>query len=341
MIVGEGGAESSVVVEHAGDAVEAEAVEVEFVDPVAGVGEEKVEDFGFAVVEAAGVPGGVVAAFAGVEILIGGAVEAGEAFGFVFDGVGVNEVDDDGDAGFMRGVDELFEFFGGAEAGGGGEEVGDVIAEGAIVGVFHDAHELDGVVAGLNDAGQGVLAKFGVGADFGFFLCHADVGFIDEGVANAFFGLGMVPGVGGGWIPNLGGEDVGLWVLNGAAGIGGYAFAAAAGPKYLKFVEVFVLEDFKGEFDFPDAGLIAVVEGEGFLNGPVGEVADEIEGGGVGCPFSEDPFIVAVVQAEIFVCIGKFIETHGVLGEAFFKVLNKVGAAVEFGGVGLEEGVLF
>ena len=102
----EGGAEAAVVVEHAGDAVEAEAVEVEFVDPVAGVGEEEVEDFGFSVVEAAGVPGGVVAAFAGVEVLVGGAVEAGEAFGFVFDGVGVDEVDDDGDAGLVAGVDE-------------------------------------------------------------------------------------------------------------------------------------------------------------------------------------------------------------------------------------------
>ena len=219
------------VVEHAGDAIEAEAVEVEFVDPVAGVGEEKVEDFWFAVVEAAGVPGGVVAAVAGVKVLVGGAVEAGEAFVFVFDGVGMNEVDDDGDAGFVCGVDELFEFFGGAESGGGGVEVGDVIAEGAVVGVFHDAHELDGVVAGLNDAGEGVFAKFGVGADFGFFLCHADVGFVDEGVADAFFGVGMIPGVGGGWIPNLGRKNVGLWVLYGAAGVGGNAFAAAAGPK--------------------------------------------------------------------------------------------------------------
>ena len=82
--------------------------------------------------------------------------------------------------------------------------------------------------------------------------------------------------------------------------------------------------------------MIAVVEGEGFLKGPVGEVADEIEGGGVGGPFSEDPFIVAFVQAEIFVCIGKLIETHGVLGEAFFKILYVLGSAFEFGGVGLE-----
>ena len=77
MIVGEGSTEPVVVVEHASDAVEAEAVKVEFVDPVAGIGEKKVENFGFAVVEAAGVPCWVVTAFAGVKILIGGTVEAG------------------------------------------------------------------------------------------------------------------------------------------------------------------------------------------------------------------------------------------------------------------------
>ena len=235
-VVVEGGAEAAVVVEHAGDAVEAEAVEVEFVDPVAGVGEEEVEDFGFAVVEAAGVPGGVVAAFAGVEVLVGGSVEAGEAFGFVFNGVGVDEVDDDGDAGLVAGVDEVFEFFGGAEAGGGGEEAGDVIAEGGVVGVFDDAHDLEGVVAGVDDAGEGVFAEFVVGSDFGFFLGHADVGFVYDGVLNAFFGVGVLPLVGLGWVPDLGGEDMGLGVLDGAAGVGGDAFGIAAGPEDVEFV---------------------------------------------------------------------------------------------------------
>ena len=59
------------VVEHASDAIEAKAVEIELVDPVAGVGEKKVEDFRFTVVEAAGVPSGVVTAFTGMKILIG------------------------------------------------------------------------------------------------------------------------------------------------------------------------------------------------------------------------------------------------------------------------------
>ena len=119
-----------------------------------------------------------------------------------------------------------------------------MIAERAVVGVFHDAHELDSVVSGLNDARQGLYAEFGVSANLSIFLCHADMGFIDEGVANAFFGVGMAPGVWGGRIPDLSGKDVSLWVLNGSPCVGGNAFAAATGPKYVQFVEVFVLDGF-------------------------------------------------------------------------------------------------
>ena len=216
-----------------------------------------------------------------------------------------------------------------------------MIAEGAVVGVFHNTHELDSVVSSLNDAGQGLYAEFGVGANFGIFLCHANMGFVYEGVANAFFGVGMAPGVGGMRIPDLSRKDVGLWVLNGSPGIGRNAFTATAGPKYLQFVEIFVLDGFYGELDFPDAGLIAVVEGEAFLNGPVGEVANEIEGGSVGRPFAKDPFILSFVQSKIFMRIGKFVETHAVLGEAFFKFLNVLGSAFEIGFIGFKKGILF
>ena len=102
--------------------------------------------------------------------------------------------------------------------------------------MFDDAHDLEGVVAGCDDAGEGVFAEFGVGSDFGFFLGHADVGFIDDGVLDAFFGVGLLPLVGLGGVPDLGGEDVGLGVLDGAACVGGDALGVAAGPEDVEFV---------------------------------------------------------------------------------------------------------
>ena len=60
------------------------------------------------------------------------------------------------------------------------KKVGHVVAEGAVVGVLHDGHELDGVVAEGFDAGEDVGGELVVGADFFFFGGHADVGFVDS-----------------------------------------------------------------------------------------------------------------------------------------------------------------
>ena len=204
-----------------------------------------------------------------------------------------------------------------------------MIAKGAIVGVFHNAHKLNSVVPGLNDSRKGMFTEFGIGANFGIFLCHADVSFVYKGIANAFFWVWIAPGVGGGRIPDLGRKDVSFWILNSTSCVGGNSFAAATRPKYLQFVEVFVSDSFERKFDFPDAGLISVVESEDFLNSPVGEVTNEIEGGGVGRPFTKDPFILPFVETKIFMRIGKFVETHAVLGEAFFKIFNVFGSTFE------------
>ena len=69
-VVAEGFAEAVAVVEHGGDAVEAEAVEAVLVEPELAVGEQEVEHFVAAVVEAERVPGAVFAPLAGVEVLV-------------------------------------------------------------------------------------------------------------------------------------------------------------------------------------------------------------------------------------------------------------------------------
>lgn len=59
----------------------------------------------------------------------------------------------------VGGIDELLELFGRAEAGRDGEEVGDLVAEGGVVGVLHHGHQLNGRVARLLDVGQQVLSE--------------------------------------------------------------------------------------------------------------------------------------------------------------------------------------
>ena len=59
-----------------------------------------------------------------------------------------------------------------------------------------------------------------------------------------FFGGGGGSRCRGGRIPDLSGKDGSLWVLNSTSCVGGNSFAAATGPKYLQFVEVFVSDGF-------------------------------------------------------------------------------------------------
>jgi hypothetical protein len=80
------------VIEHRGDAIEAEAVETELLQPVADVGEQELADLRPAVVEALRVPQRMIAAVAGVEILVAGAIEVVESLGDVFHRVGVHDV---------------------------------------------------------------------------------------------------------------------------------------------------------------------------------------------------------------------------------------------------------
>ena len=59
------------------------------------------------------------------------------------------------------------------------KEVGDVIAEGAVVGVLLQGHDLDGVVAQLADAGQHGHAEVQVAVHARLLAGHADVALVD------------------------------------------------------------------------------------------------------------------------------------------------------------------
>ena len=63
--------------------------------------------------------------------------------------------------------------------------------------------ELDGVVASLCDTGERFLAKLDIGADLRLFLGHADVRFVNEGVASRHLECRVEPAIGGCWIPDL------------------------------------------------------------------------------------------------------------------------------------------
>ena len=88
VVVGaEGLSQPVVVVEHRGDAVEPESIEVKFVEPVLAVGEQEVNHGVLAIVETERVPGWVFPSVVAIEILVVGSVESSQPLHLVFDGV--------------------------------------------------------------------------------------------------------------------------------------------------------------------------------------------------------------------------------------------------------------
>jgi len=203
----EGFPQAVVQVEHARHAVEAKAVEAVLVEPEPAVGQQKVQDRGFAVVETARIPRFVPAPGPAVEVLVARAVEPAEPLHLVGGGVRVDEVHDHAETFGMGGVNELLEILRCAESRRGGEIAAYLIPEGAVVGMFLDGHELEDVVARAHDPREDRFRELPPGAHAFLLLRHAGVGLVDErGLRSAAETL-LRPAIGSFRLPDLGVED--------------------------------------------------------------------------------------------------------------------------------------
>ncbi|MNS29231.1 hypothetical protein D3C72_612260 [compost metagenome] len=204
-----------VQVQHRGDRVHAQPVDVVLVQPEERVRDQEVPHLGAAEVEDHGVPLGVLA-LAGIGVLVEvRAVEVDQAVAVVGE-VGGHPVQDHADAGLVQRVDQVLEVVGGAEAAGGREVAHHLVAPGAVEGVLGDRQQLDVGVAELFDVldqlGRHLLVRQ-PGA-VGVRVAHprAQMQLVDvdgrlEGVGLGPLGhpVGVVPLVGA-EVPDLGGR---------------------------------------------------------------------------------------------------------------------------------------
>jgi len=319
------------MVEHRGDTIEAEAIEAEVIHPISEIGKEEAADLFFSVVEEAGIPLRVIALME-VEAFL--AIESGKAFRKVFDGVGMDNVHEDGDAESMGGVDEVAEVIGRAAAGAGGEVVRDVVAERAVVGMLRDGHELDDIVAEAGEARKDVIGEFPIGSNAVFFGGHANVGLVNAGgfdlAGRAIFPLVFR------LIDDLGGEALALLILNEEMGVGRDAVVRAIGSDDVNLVKVTVFQGITWNLDFPDPRDAGADKTEGVAR-PIAEVTGEGEGFGPGSPFAENPMLALAMEAELMVRSGKISE-----GTVFGKFLLKASSSLADGiGIGLQPGIDF
>ena len=141
-----------IVIEHACHAVETETVEVIFRHPELEIGEQEVNDAGLAIVKALGAPRRMIALFTCMEELPLSAVEHVDALGCVLHRMGMHDVQQHADAQPVRLVDQILEVLRAAKPAGGSKETGHLITKASVIRMFHDGHQLHGVVSSFLDA---------------------------------------------------------------------------------------------------------------------------------------------------------------------------------------------
>ena len=264
-------------------------------------------------------------ALSGFEVLPAAAVKVIEPLGHVFDGVTVHDIEQHADAQPVRGVDEVFEILGRAEAVAGGEEGGDVVAEGAVVGVLLHGHELHEVVAERVHTRQHFIRKLSIAVNAGFFPAHTHMRLVDEGGAE-FGGVParVAPRIGLGRFPDEAAVVEIIRVLLGVANPGRDAVAVLqirADDMHLHPLPV--LQRRGGQPQLPHArggglhGVGAAV--------PAVEVSDEPQPASPRRPLAVDPLV----------CPGIAVESHA--AAAVGKGRQRAPAAANFLALGIEE----
>ncbi len=151
-----------VEVEHRGDRIDAQSVDMELVEPEQAIGDEKVADLGPAVVVDQGVPV-AMEALARVGMLVeGGAVEPGEAVR-IGRKVPRHPVDDDADARSMAGVDKGAELLRRPMPDGRREKADGLVTPRTVERILAHRHELDVGEAHLLDVGHEPLGELDIG----------------------------------------------------------------------------------------------------------------------------------------------------------------------------------
>ena len=160
-----------VAIEHRGHRIDANAIDVELLEPEHQVGNKEVTNLVAAVVEDQRSPF-LVLTDAGISVFIEvGAIKEGQAVGILRE-VARNPVDDHADAFGVTAIHEGPEFIGRSVTAGGGIPTRHLIAPGAVEGMLGDRHHLDVGEAPLLDVGNKAIGEFGVGeqASAGFHL---------------------------------------------------------------------------------------------------------------------------------------------------------------------------
>ena len=172
-----------VLIEHARHAIEPESIKTVLVHPEPQVAQQEPQDLMVAVVEEPAVPELMLAFGALVEVLMISTVELIQTIKHVLGRMAVHDIKQHNEAQAVRHIDQLLEILGLTVPAAGGEEVVDLVAKAGVVGMLHDGHELNGIVAQSLDAREHVLGELLVRGNAQLGRRNADVGLVDAQAA--------------------------------------------------------------------------------------------------------------------------------------------------------------
>lgn len=170
-------------IEHASDTIKSETIKVILVHPETQVAEQEAHNLVVAVVEQSAVPL-VMATFAStMEVLVIGSVKLVQAVQNILGGVAMNDIEQYSNSQAVSGVNQLLEVLGGSISTAGSEEVVNLITKTGVVGMLHNRHQLDNIVAQIFDTGQHVSGELLVGGHTLFGGGDTDMGLVHSSTA--------------------------------------------------------------------------------------------------------------------------------------------------------------
>ena len=183
-----------------------------------------------------------------------------------------------------------------------------MIAEAAIVGMLLNGHDLNAVIAILDDTRQHILLELTVGTHLLGILSHTNMALVDQQRVLIRFERLAFPLVRLLRVPHLCRENLGVLVLYHPSCPGWDALPFSTVPAYMHLIQVAVLHGLVGQFQFPVTcscnalGLVFLV----LL--PVIEIAHKVDLRSIRCPFAEHPTACCLVQAKIIIPAGKVLQ---------------------------------
>ena len=146
-------------VQHARHSIKSEAIELILIHPEAEITEKETHNLVVTVIEQSAIPLVVASLASRVEVLMVCAVELIDTIQHVLGGVAVDDIEEHNNTQAVSSVDELLEILWGTISTACSVKVVDLVTKTSVVGVLHDGHELNHVVAEMLDTRQHVLGE--------------------------------------------------------------------------------------------------------------------------------------------------------------------------------------